>query len=171
MPCSSERGTAITSKSVEITVAEDVGVEGREAYYDEAGAMRDMVQNHLTQLLTLVAMEPPIDLRPESIRSEKVKVLASVAPIAQEDIVFGQYTGSNDIVGYRDLDGMPANSTTPTYVAMRLAIDNWRWQGVPFFLRTGKQMTMRTTRIFIRYREPPVHLFHGDNRAIATCSS
>ena len=150
-------------ESVEITVAEDVGVEGREAYYDEAGAMRDMVQNHLTQLLTLVAMEPPIDMRPESIRSEKVKVLASMAPIAPEDIVFGQYTGSNDVAGYRDLDGISADSTTPTYVAMRIAIDNWRWQGVPFFLRTGKRMPMRTTRIFIRYREPPVHLFHGES--------
>ena len=149
-------------ESVEITVAEDQGVEQREAYYDEAGAVRDMVQNHLTQLLTLVAMEPPVDMEPESIRSEKVKVLASMAPIEPDDIVFGQYTGAGDIPGYRELEGVPDDSTTPTYVAMRIAIENWRWQGVPFFLRTGKRMPEPTTRIFIRYRQPPVCLFHAD---------
>jgi glucose-6-phosphate 1-dehydrogenase len=149
-------------ESVEITVAEEHGVEGRESYYDEAGAVRDMVQNHLTQLLTLVAMEAPVDMEPDSIRSEKVKVLASMGPIEAEDIVFGQYTRSGDIPGYRELEGIPEDSTTPTYVAMRIAIDNWRWQSVPFYLRTGKRMPTRSTRIFIRYRQPPVCLFHEE---------
>ncbi|GMQ85788.1 MAG: glucose-6-phosphate dehydrogenase [Acidimicrobiia bacterium] len=148
--------------SVEITVAEEYGVEGREGYYDDAGAVRDMVQNHLTQLLTLVAMEPPVDMEPESIRSEKVKVLASMAPVTPGDVVFGQYSRSGDLPGYRDLDGIADDSTTPTYIAMRVAINNWRWQGVPFFLRTGKSLPMRTTRIFIRYRQPPVCLFHRE---------
>jgi glucose-6-phosphate 1-dehydrogenase len=149
-------------ESVEITVAEDKGVEGREAYYDEAGAVRDIVQNHLTQLLTVVAMEAPVDMEPDSIRSEKVKVLASLGPIEHDDVVYGQYTAAGDTPGYRDLEGIPADSTTPTYVAIRAAVDNWRWQGVPFYLRTGKRLPMRTTRIFLRYREPPVCLFHED---------
>jgi glucose-6-phosphate 1-dehydrogenase len=149
-------------ESVEITVAEEHGTEGREGYYDEAGAVRDMVQNHLTQVLTVVAMEPPVDMAPDSIRSEKVKVLASMAPIDPEEVVFGQYTASGDIPGYRELEGIPDDSTTPTYIAMRIAIDNWRWQSVPFFLRTGKRMPTRTTRVFVRYRQPPVCLFHED---------
>ena len=149
-------------ESVEITVAEEHGVEGRESYYDEAGAVRDMVQNHLTQVMTVVAMEPPVDMEPESIRSEKVKVLKSMAPIVPSEVVFGQYTGSGDIPGYRDLEGIPDDSTTPTYIAMRVAIDNWRWQSVPFYLRTGKRMRKRTTIIFIRYRQPPVCLFHEE---------
>jgi len=149
-------------ESVEITVAEDLGVEGREAYYDEAGAVRDIVQNHLTQLLTVVAMEPPVDMEPDSIRNEKVKVLGSMASIDPGAVVFGQYTGSGEIPGYRELEDIPDDSTTPTYVAMRIAIDNWRWQGVPFYLRTGKRMPKRSTEIFIRYREVPVCLFHDD---------
>ena len=151
-------------ESVEITVAEEHGVEGREAYYDEAGAARDMVQNHLTQLLTVVAMEAPVDMEPDSIRSEKVKVLASMAPIDPNEVVFGQYTASSsgDIPGYRDLEGIPQGSSTPTYIAMRVAIDNWRWQGVPFYLRTGKRLPTRTTIIFIRFRQPPVCLFHDE---------
>ncbi len=148
--------------SVEITVAEDLGVEGREAYYDEAGAVRDIVQNHLTQLLTLVAMEAPVDMEPDSIRDEKVKVLRSVAPLEPDNVIYGQYTASGDIPGYRDLEGIPDDSTTPTYVAMQVAVDNWRWQSVPFYLRTGKRLPKRTTRIFIRYKEPPVCLFHED---------
>lgn len=149
-------------ESVEITVAESNGVEGRESYYDEAGAVRDIVQNHLTQLLTLVAMEAPVDTTPDSIRSEKVKVLGSMAPIDPDEVVFGQYVAAGDVPGYRDLEGVPDDSTTPTYVAMRVAIENWRWQGVPFFVRTGKRMPIRTTRILIRYRQPPVCLFHED---------
>ena len=149
-------------ESVEITVAEANGVEGRESYYEEAGAVRDMVQNHLTQLLTVVAMEAPVDMEPDSIRSEKVKVLASMAPIDPAEVIYGQYTSSGDIPGYRDLEGIPADSTTPTYIAMRVAIDNWRWQSVPFYLRTGKRMPTRTTIIFIRYRRPPVCLFHDE---------
>jgi len=149
-------------ESIEITVAEDHGVEGRETYYDEAGAMRDMVQNHLTQLLALVAMEAPVNMEPDSIRSEKVKVLEWMAPIDPGEVVYGQYTRSGDMPGYHELEGIPDDSTTPTYVAMRVAIDNWRWQGIPFFLRTGKRMPTRTTRIFVRYRRPPVCLFHSD---------
>ena len=99
-------------------------------------------------------------MEPESIRTEKVKVLTSIAPIDPDDVIFGQYTRSGDVPGYLELNGVPEDSTTPTYVAMRIAIESWRWQGVPFFLRTGKRMPARTTRIFIRYRQPPVCLFH-----------
>jgi len=143
-------------ESVEITVAEQVGVGGRGRYYDESGAVRDMVQNHMTQLLTLVAMEPPVDMAPAAIRMEKTKVLKSITAVSPDDVLVGQVTG------YRDLDGIAADSTTATYAALRLSVDNWRWQGVPFLLRTGKQLAKRFTRITIRYRLPPVCLFHAD---------
>jgi len=151
-------------ESIEITVAETVGIDGRERYYDESGAVRDMMQNHLTQLLTLIAMEAPTQMNHDAIRSEKVKVLRAVAPPEPGDVVYGQYAESvdHDLPGYTDLPGIPADSTTPTYAALRLGVDNWRWQGVPFFLRTGKRLPARSSRILVRYRRPPVCLFHRD---------
>ena len=146
---------------VEITVAETVGVEDRAGYYDTAGALRDIVQNHLTQLFTLTAMEPPAAFDAAAIRSEKIKVLRSVAPIDPGAVVFGQYTASGDDDGYRDADGVDGGSDTETFVALELRIPNWRWQGVPFVLRTGKRMPRRLTEIAVRFRCPPVQLFGG----------
>ena len=137
-------------KSVQITVAESLGVEKRAAYYEQAGALRDMVQNHLTQLLTLTAMEVPAAFEANSIRFEKVKVLRSIAPITDDALVLGQYgPGKSDghkARGYRKEPGVAADSQVETFVAMRLAIDNWRWQGVPFYLRTGKRLAKRASR-------------------------
>ncbi|MGK7312913.1 MAG: glucose-6-phosphate dehydrogenase [Candidatus Longimicrobiales bacterium M2_2A_002] len=150
-------------ESVQITVAESIGVEERAGYYDNAGALRDMIQNHGTQLLTLVAMEEPAAFDADAIRSEKVKVLRSIAPVQREDVVLGQYTSGtvegNEVPGYREEDGVAASSTTETYAALRMGVANWRWQGVPFYLRTGKRMDRRLTRIRIRFRRPPVEIF------------
>ena len=151
--------------SVAITVAEELGVEKRAASYEQTGALRDMVQNHLTQLLTLTAMEVPAAFNAESIRFEKVKVLRSVAPIRPDAVVFGQYgpgrVKRKRLLGYRHEPGVAARSMTETFVAMRLAIDNWRWQGVPFYLCTGKRLARRSTEITIRFRSPPVALFRS----------
>jgi glucose-6-phosphate 1-dehydrogenase len=155
-------------KSVQISVAEQTGIGGRAGYYERTGALRDMVQNHLTQLLTLTAMEVPAAFSADSIRFEKVKVLRSVAPIARDAIVFGQYApgraGNRRLKGYLDEPGVDPASRTETFVAMRLEIQNWRWQGVPFYLRTGKNMPRRSTRIVIDFRKPPVALFRDAGR-------
>jgi len=152
-------------KSVQLTVAEAIGVEGRAAYYEEAGALRDIVQNHLTQLLTLTAMEVPAAFDAESIHHEKIKVLRSVLPIGSDAAVFGQYApggqSGRPLAGYREEPGVAADSTVDTFVALRLAIENWRWQGVPFYLRTGKRMTRRSTQIVIEFRGPPIALFRS----------
>ncbi|MFO7867184.1 MAG: glucose-6-phosphate dehydrogenase [Candidatus Aminicenantes bacterium] len=149
--------------SVEITAAETIGVEERARYYDGAGALRDIIQNHLTQLLALVAMEPPALLDPESIRNEKLKVLQSITPLEPESAVFGQYAdGEIDgkaVRSYRKEPGIAADSVTETYAAIRVRIDNWRWQGVPFFLRSGKRLARRLTRIVVNFRRPPVCMF------------
>ncbi|MFZ4565053.1 MAG: glucose-6-phosphate dehydrogenase [Prochlorococcaceae cyanobacterium] len=153
--------------SVQITAAETVGVEERAGYYETSGALRDMVQNHLTQMLALTAMEAPGRYDPESIRNEKAKVLQA-AHLADEQepwhcCVRGQYgpggSSSNPMPGYRQEPGVDPNSTTETYVAMKLFIDNWRWQGVPFYLRTGKRMAKRLSEVVLTFREAPVHLF------------
>ncbi len=155
---------------VQITVAEDLGVAGRGEYYDRAGALRDMVQNHMLQLLSLVAMEPPAVFDAEAIRDEKVKLLRAVRPIAPEaeaDLaVRAQYTagriGDRVLSSYREEPGVAPDSTTETYVALKLTIDNWRWAGVPFYLRTGKALAKRVTEVTIQFREPPLLLFqHG----------
>ena len=146
---------------VEITVAESIGVEGRAGYYDGSGALRDMIQNHLTQLLTLTAMEPPATLAADPIRREKLKVLNSIAPIDPKDVIFGRYTANDGQEGYLEHDGVPADSTTETFVALRLRIENWRWQGVPFILRSGKRMPERVTDIDVYFRCPPIQLFGG----------
>ncbi len=146
---------------VEITVAESIGVEGRAGYYDTSGALRDMIQNHLTQLLTLTAMEPPATLSANPIRREKLKVLHSIAPIDPREVIFGRYTAADGQEGYLDHDGVPKDSSTETFVALRLRIENWRWQGVPFILRSGKRMPTRVTDIDVYFRCPPVQLFGG----------
>jgi glucose-6-phosphate 1-dehydrogenase len=154
--------------SVHITVAESLGVGHRAGYYDKAGALRDMVQNHLTQLLTLTAMEAPPAFDADAVRAEKVKVLRSVLPIGDVDVVWGQYAAGDidgqSVPAYRDEEGVSLNSTTPTYVALRIAVANWRWQGVPFCLRTGKRLKERVTRIVVSFREPPIMIFKaGDS--------
>ena len=156
-------------EEVQISVSETVGVEGRGAYYEEAGALRDMVQNHMLQLLTLTAMEPPVALDADSIRDEKVKVLRSLRPLGTQDIesqvVRGQYgSGAIDgraLVGYRQEDRVNPESNTETYVALRLHIDNFRWSGVPFYLRTGKRLPVRSAEIIVRFREQPGVLYFG----------
>ncbi|MFM7265684.1 MAG: glucose-6-phosphate dehydrogenase, partial [Cyanobium sp.] len=153
--------------NVQITAAEKVGVEERAGYYESAGALRDMVQNHLTQILALTAMEPPGRFDPEAIRNEKAKVLQAARLADEEEpwscCVRGQYgpggTSAQPLPGYRQEPGVNPNSTTETYVAMKLFINNWRWQGVPFYLRTGKRLPKRISEVVLTFREAPVHLF------------
>jgi glucose-6-phosphate 1-dehydrogenase len=145
--------------SVEITVAESIGVEGRGAYYESAGVVRDIVQNHMAQLLALIAMEPPATYSPAAIRDEKVKVLDSLRPLRPDDVVFGQYAPGSGRGGYLDEAGVAADSDVATYVAMRLFIDNWRWQGVPFVLRSGKALPRRVTEVAVTFRDNPVQFF------------
>jgi glucose-6-phosphate 1-dehydrogenase len=150
---------------VQITVAETIGVEGRAEFYEAAGALRDMVQNHMLQLLTLVAMEPPTDFNATAVRDEKVKVLRALRPITAADVealtVTGQYVrGAIDgepVPGYADDIGH--DSQTETFVAVKAHIDNWRWKGVPFYLRTGKRMPERDTEIFIQFKDVPYSIF------------
>ena len=134
-------------------------------YYDRSGALRDMVQNHLTQLLTLVAMEVPPHIDADSVRYEKAKVLRSIAPLAKSDVIFGRYSGSRvgdrDLPEYLEEPGIPGDSTAET-VALRCSIMNWRWQGVPFYLRTGKRMDRRLSRIGIQFKDSPVCMFEND---------
>ena len=152
-------------ESVEITVAEDLGVGTRAGYYESAGALRDMVQNHLTQVLALVAMEPPISFDAEQIRNEKVKVVDAIAPIRPENVVFGQYDAGTvagaAVPGYRDEPGVAPDSTTPTFIGIQLEVDTWRWRGVPFYLRTGKRLPKRLTQIAVTFQRPPLCIFHG----------
>ncbi len=145
---------------VEITVAETNDAAGRAGYFDGVGTMRDMIQNHLTQLFTLAAMEPPARLDAEGIRREKVKVLQSTRTARSDEGVLGQYAaGGGHDEGYADHDGVAEGSRTETFAAVRLHLDNWRWQGVPFILRTGKRMAQRLTEIAVVFRRPPVTLF------------
>ncbi len=150
---------------VEITVAESLGVEQRGAFYEQTGAIRDIVQNHVFQVLAVTAMEPPVSFDAEAIRNEKVKVLRALKPINPDQVVRGQYTGGSvngqRVPGYRRETGVSRESTTETYAAMRLCIDTWRWSGVPFFVRTGKRLATRDTRIVITFRDVPLHLFAG----------
>lgn len=161
-------------ESVQITVAEDLGVGSRAGYYDSSGAVRDMMQSHLTQVLSLVGMEPPVRLTADAIRDEKVKLLQAVRPITKEDVVLGQYsTGEIEgevVPGYLDESGVAEDSLTPTSVACRIYIDNWRWQGVPFLLRTGKRYPERLTKIVVTFREAPVSLFGADNAGHASAN-
>ena len=152
---------------VQITVGETVGVEGRGDYYDHSGAMRDMLQNHLLQLVCLVAMEPPAHFDPSAVRNEKLKVLRSLRPIGPGDVavetVAGQYTagaiGGHAVPGY--LEELGRQSRTETFVALRAHVDNWRWSGVPFYLRTGKRMARRSSEIYIQFKRVPHSIFDG----------
>ncbi|MBN8760332.1 MAG: glucose-6-phosphate dehydrogenase [Thiobacillus sp. SCN 64-35] len=152
---------------VQITVAESIGIEKRADYYDRAGALRDMLQNHLMQLLTVVAMEPPPALEADALRDEKVKVLRSIRPISKRAVhahaVRAQYArgsvGGQSVVGYQQEENVEPNSITETFVATKFYIDNWRWRGVPFYLRTGKRLAKQTSMIAIRFKHPPQQLF------------
>lgn len=148
--------------NVRITVAESVDVGRRAGYYDKAGVLRDMFQNHLMQLLALVAMEPPASLDADAIRNEKVKVLGTVRPIALEDTVRAQYDG------YRASDGVVPDSQTPTFATLNLFIDNWRWKGVPFYLRSGKTMPAKSSAIVVEFQPPPDVIFHLGRNACFT---
>ena len=155
---------------VEITGAEKLGVEARGSYYDGAGALRDMLQNHLLQVLAMVAMEPPAVINADSTRNEVVKVLQSLQPISDADlennIVLGQYTESkvqgSDLAAYRQEPGVAKDSRTETYIAMKLFINNWRWNGVPFYVRTGKRLPTRVTEVVIHFKQTP-HPVFGQN--------
>jgi glucose-6-phosphate 1-dehydrogenase len=159
----------VSIQHVQITVGETVGVEGRWSYYNDYGALRDMVQNHVLQLLCLVAMEPPASLDPDSVRNEKVKVLRSLRPITGREVerktVRGQYragvTEAGPVPGYLDEAG-GAPSDTETFVALQANVDNWRWAGVPFYLRTGKRLPSKASQIVIQFRDVPHSIFAGD---------
>lgn len=161
---------------VEITVAEKVGIEGRWGYFDEAGQLRDMVQNHLLQLLCLIAMDPPSNLDADAIRDEKVKVLKALKPFVGEalgrDVVRGQYiAGTSDgqsVPGYLEEEDANTQSQTETFVAMKTEVSNWRWAGVPFYLRTGKRMPEKLSQIVIHFRQQPHYIFDPDQRGIAS---
>jgi glucose-6-phosphate 1-dehydrogenase len=161
--------------SVQITVAEEVGVGSRAGFYDGAGAMRDMVQNHLLQLLCIVAMEPPTSLSPDAVRDEKLKVLRSLRRFTLADIardtVRGQYingvSGNQEVPGYLQEKNVPPDSKTETFVALRAHIDTWRWSKVPFYLRTGKRMGKRSSKIVIEFANPPFPLFPQTAGAVA----
>jgi len=153
---------------VQITVAEDLGVEGRGAFYEEAGASRDILQNHMLQLLSLVAMEPPIDFEADALRDEKVRVLRAVdgswtPERVRRDVVRGQYSegwvADGKVRSYRAEPDVSPSSSMETYVALRLEVENWRWAGVPFFLRTGKHLPRRATEIAVQFNRPPLMLF------------
>ena len=135
---------------VQITVSESLGVEGRAGYYEEAGVVRDMIQNHVLQVLALIAMEPPLAGDPESIRDKKNDVFRALRPLDRGDFVFGQYRG------YRELEGVDPASITPTFAALRLYVDGWRWQGVPFYVRSGKAMSQKLTEVVIQFRSVPL---------------
>ena len=145
---------------VQITVAETVGVGGRGAYYDRSGAMRDMVQNHMMQLLCLIAMEAPYQFDPDAVRDEKLKVIRALEPVTAEDIVRGQYRASKDTASY-PADAENPNSTTESFIALKVEVANWRWKGTPFYLRTGKRLRARASEIAIVFKEVP-HSIFGD---------
>jgi glucose-6-phosphate 1-dehydrogenase len=162
-----------TIANIQITIAEDLGVEKRGAFYDSTGALRDMVQNHALQLLCALAMEPPINAHADAIRDEKLKVLRSLkawTPHALgQHVVRGQYTagsvGGETVPGYREEPGVNPESTTETFVALRAEIANWRWAGVPFYIRTGKRLAARDARIVVNFRPAPHAIFHSPSGA------
>ena len=154
---------------VQITAAEDIGIEGRGPFYEKAGALRDVVQNHVMELLSFVALEPPVSFEADAMRREKVKVWRSVQPIHVMDVVRGQYgpgiTDGKPVKGYRQEDRVDPNSFTETYAALKLGIENWRWAGVPFYLRAGKRLAKRATEITIQFKQPPQLLFKNQSGA------
>ncbi|WP_309233828.1 glucose-6-phosphate dehydrogenase [Conexibacter sp. W3-3-2] len=163
-------------QSVQITASEDIGIGSRAGYYDQAGALRDLVQNHMMQLLCLLCMEPPIDLGADEVRNEKVKVLKAIRPPAPDEVdqmaVRAQYAkgsaGGEDVPGYLDEADVPADSNTETYAALRLHVQNWRWAGVPFYLRTGKRLARKVTEIAVTLKPVPHVAFGGSDPAHPT---
>ena len=157
---------------VQITVAETLGLENRGSYYDEVGAIKDMLQNHMLQILCLVSMEPPTSINSESIRDEKLKVLRSLKPMSKDEIenncVIGQYKdgaiGGKTKPSYLDEEGVKEKSKTETFISLKLQIDNWRWSGVPFFLRTGKRMSEKKSEIVVQFKEVPHNIFDSDQK-------
>jgi glucose-6-phosphate 1-dehydrogenase len=149
--------------NVQITAAEDLGIGSRAGYYDHAGALRDLVQNHMLQLLTLLCMEPPVDFSADEVRSEKVKVLHAIRPPHRNETFRARYAHGTaagaDAVGYLEEDGVPDDSHTETYAALRLHVENWRWAGVPFYLRTGKRLARKVTEIAITMKPVPNNTF------------
>ncbi|SFB30498.1 glucose-6-phosphate 1-dehydrogenase [Cohnella sp. OV330] len=161
--------------NVQITLSETVGVEERGAYYNKSGALRDMVQNHMLQMLTMIAMEPPSHLDPEAIRDEKVKVLRSLRNFksgdeVRERVIRGQYTSGElrgqALKGYREEDSVPADSTTETFFAARLFVDNFRWSGVPFYVRTGKRLPVKSTEIVVEFKNVPGNLLFASRQQL-----
>src|ERR1035437_3908072 len=156
---------------VQITGAESIGVEGRGAYYQEAGALADMIQNHLLQVMATIAMEPVASFQATSVRDERSKLLRSIRPLTADEVrqnaVAGQYgpasIGGKDVPGFRQEEGVDANSQTDTYAAVTFFVDNWRWAGVPFYVRTGKRLAKRVSEIAIQFNTAPLHLFNQDS--------
>ncbi len=148
---------------VQITAAESIGIEGRGPFYESAGALRDVMQNHVMELLSFVAMEPPISFEASAVRAEKIKVWRAIQPIPASDTVRGQYgpgtVDGKDAIGYRQEDRVSPESQTETFAALRLEIENWRWAGVPFYIRAGKRLAKRETEITIQFKQPPLLLF------------
>ncbi|MBK8815680.1 MAG: glucose-6-phosphate dehydrogenase [Methylococcaceae bacterium] len=161
-----------TIDHIQITVAEEVGIEGRWEYFDKTGQLRDMLQNHLLQILTFIAMEPPVNLEANSIHNEKIKVLKALRPITSNNVdektVRGQYTGGYikgaNVPGYLEEEGADTKSTTESFVALRVDIDNWRWAGVPFYLRTGKRLMGKRTEIVVYFKQLPHNIFKDSFR-------
>lgn len=161
---------------IEITAAESIGVENRGGYYDHSGAMRDMVQNHLLQLVSLIAMEPPTVIESNAIRNEQLKIFQAIRPMTEDrlfkDVIRGQYLASTVkgkyMKGYREEKGVDTESRTETFVALKMFIDNWRWKGVPFYLRTGKRLPTRVSEIVITFKTTPLDLFHQDKHGSTT---
>lgn len=143
--------------NIQITMAENFGIEGRGKFYDGVGAIRDVLQNHILQVLTMLTMEPPISISSEDMQSEKIKVLSAIREIKHEDVIRGQY------VGYLDEDGVAKRSDTETFVAMKIFIDNWRWAGVPIYMRTGKKMPETVLEVLVEFKKPPRELFGRGN--------
>lgn len=157
---------------VDILVGEDMGIEGRARFYEKNGAVRDILQNHAIQLVSLIGMEAPPTADPEAVRGEKIKLMQSILPLRDEDVVLGQYTAGAShgkaVPGYREEDGVDPNSNTETFAAVRLFINNWRWQGVPFLVRTGKRLKRRLTQISVTFREVPVSFFKTMGHELVT---
>lgn len=142
--------------NIQITATETIGVEGRGGFYEDSGIVRDMLQNHVMQILSLIAMESPLAGNEESIRNKKMEVFQSILPIMKEDFVFGQYDG------YRDETDVDPKSMTPTFVALRMYLDNWRWQGVPFYIRTGKSVAKKVSEVIVQFRQVPFCVFGSE---------
>jgi glucose-6-phosphate 1-dehydrogenase len=143
--------------NIQITMAENFGIEGRGKFYDGVGATRDVLQNHILQVLTMLTMEPPISISSEDMQNEKIKVLSAIRDIKEDDVIRGQY------VGYLDEEGVAENSDTETFVAMKVFIDNWRWAGVPIYMRTGKKMPETVLEVLVEFKKPPRELFGRGN--------